>query len=349
MKTDHNITDLLGIQYPLIQAPMAGVDTPAMAVAVSKAGGLGSLACAILSPDKIHEMWEGMRRETDAPINLNFFCHQRRDDSSARQERWRQRLLPYYREFSLDHDNVPVSATRAPFDDNFCSIVEKIKPSVVSFHFGLPDENLLSRVKATGAVVLSSATTVEEAVWLERHECDVVIAQGVEAGGHRAMFLTDDINTQTGMTSLLRQIIDAVSIPVIAAGGIADAEGIRNTLSLGAAGVQLGTAYMFCPEANVSPLYRAELESDSKTELTNIFSGKPARGILSRFIREVGPISEEVPEFPYASRLVNPLRKASEEAKKTDFMQMWSGTLRRPHSMGAEEFTRMLCNEAFKA
>jgi nitronate monooxygenase len=349
MQTEQKIINLVGIRYPLIQAPMAGVDTPGMAAAVSKAGGLGSLACAILSPKQIGEAWRVMRQETDAPINLNFFCHEMKDDSATQQEKWLQELLPYYKEFGIDPDHIPTSAIRAPFDDSFCQVVEEIRPPVVSFHFGLPDKGLLDRVKATGAVILSSATTVDEAIWLEKHGCDVVIAQGVEAGGHRGMFLTSDIGTQTGTEALVKQVVEAVSIPVVAAGGIADVNGIRSALSFGAAAVQLGTAYLFCPEANVSPLYRKELEGGSETVLTNVFSGRPARGIANRFIREVGPFSECSPNFPYAAHLVNPLRKASESISKADFMQMWSGTVRKPHRVGAGELTRALCEGVWGA
>jgi nitronate monooxygenase len=343
------VTDYLGIDYPIIQAPMAGVDTPALAAAVSGAGGLGSLACAMLSPDQIIQSCALIREKTAKPFNLNFFCHHQAPDDPAQQARWKERLRPYYNEFSINPDDVGVSVTRAPFDATFCAVVEEIKPAIVSFHFGLPDRGLLDRVKACGATILSSATTVEEAVWLENNGCDVIIAQGVEAGGHRAMFLTKDLATQSGTLALVPQIVDAVSCPVVASGGIADARGIVAALSLGASAVQLGTAYLFTPEANVSPLYRQALHNvgDDGTVITNVFSGRPARGIANRFIDDVGPLCDEAPDFPYASRLVAPLRTASERAGRTDFMQLWSGQAAHLcRDMTAVDLTHSLMREA---
>lgn len=335
-----NVLQSLGIEIPIIQAPMAGVDTPELAIAVAEAGGLGSLACALLSPDAIRAAWVKIRAGTSAPINLNFFCHSPEIDSPEPQERWKLRLAAYYQEFGLDADNVVPCVNRAPFDEDFCCAVEEIRPPIVSFHFGLPASDLLARVKATGAIVLSSATTLDEAMWLERNGCDVIIAQGVEAGGHRAMFLGNDIQNQPSIEDLLSSVLKAVKVPVIAAGGIADVDVAHKALSMGAIAVQLGTAYLFCPEARVSPLYRAALASDQATTLTNIFSGRPARGIVNRFIEEMNGISADAPSFPYASRLVQPLRQASEAAGCSDFMQMWSGTHRVPHNMDAKTFTR---------
>lgn len=342
---DEKILNVLGIELPIIQAPMAGVDTPELAVAVSQAGGLGSLACAMLSPDQIRSAWHKMRAQTDKPINLNFFCHDQKEKSEIQQAQWKNRLAPYYRECGINPDAVVPSAARVPFDENYCALIEELKPSVVSFHFGLPSQSLLDRVKAVGAVILSSATTREEAIWLEQNGCDVVIAQGAEAGGHRAMFLTADLKTQIGTADLVSQIVDAVSLPVIAAGGISGARAVRDAFSWGASAVQLGTAYLFCPEAKAPPLYREALRSDAETVITNVYSGRPARGILNRFINEVGPISPDAPDFPYASHFVAPLRTASERAARTDFIQMWSGTVRAAHNMDAEQFTRMLADE----
>lgn len=339
---DKNWLRNLGIKRPVIQAPMAGVDAPELAVAVANAGGLGSLACAMLTPDQVRDVWNTVRKHTDKPINLNFFCHTQKEKSEPQQARWKQILAPHYQEFGLDIHTETLTPTRLPFDENYCAVVEEIRPPVVSFHFGLPPAGLLRRVKATGAVVLSSATTVEEAVWLEHNGCDVVIAQGVEAGGHRGMFLTDDIATQIPATDLVKQLVDPLSLPIVAAGGIADPHGVKEALSWGASAVQVGTAYLFCAEAKVSPLYREAIRSSRPTALTNIFSGKPARGIANRFIHEVGPMSKDAPDFPYASQAVMPLRTASEKAGKIDFMQMWSGTVRMPHIMGAGELTEFL-------
>jgi nitronate monooxygenase len=343
---DRRIIRLLRIENPFIQAPMAGADTPDLAAAVSEAGGLGSLACAMLSPDGIREAWHITRSKTDKPVNLNFFCHKQKAKSPAQEERWKQRLMPYYRELGILPDENAPSAARAPFDESFCDVIEDIKPPVVSFHFGLPDKKLLDRVKNSGAIVLSSATTVGEAIWLERQGCDAIIAQGVEAGGHRGLFLTDDLSTQTSASLLLSQVIKAISIPVIAAGGIADAKGMAEALALGAAAVQLGTAYLFCPEARISPVHRTALATDAETALTNVFSGRPARGIVNRFINEVGPMSPDAPDFPHASTLVAPLRRASENSGREDFAQMWSGQVRKAHSMTAGTLTKTICEQA---
>lgn len=346
MKTCPNkkVLELLGIERPIIQAPMAGCDSPDLAIAVSNAGGLGSLACALLSPDQIREAWTTMRKATSKPINLNFFCHELKEESATEQEIWKRKLAPYYKEFGLDINAVKPSPTRAPFDENFCELVEELKPEIISFHFGLPVKSLVDRVKNTGAIILSSATTVDEAIWLEKNGCDAIIAQGVEAGGHRAMFLTQDLSTQVNTFTLVKQINSAVSIPIIAAGGISDAQGIKTALSLGASAVQLGTIYLFCPEARVSPLYRETLKSSegNDTVLTNVFSGRPARGIINRFIKDIGPISAEVPEFPYASHFVAPLRKASEKLGSIDFMQIFAGQSVKAHEMSAAELTKKL-------
>jgi len=304
---------------------MAGAMDSAMVIAVSQAGGLGSLPCAMLTADQIKSELETIRRRTSNPINLNFFCHQPPVFDEARERTWKQRLSNYYRELGLDPEAPLPRAARTPFDNSACDLIEQFKPEVVSFHFGLPDKPLLTRVQATGAKILSSATTVDEARWLEAHGCDAIIAQGSEAGGHRGMFLTDDVATQIGTMSLVPQIVDAVKVPVIAAGGIADARGIIASFALGASAVQLGTAYLFCPEAKIAKVYRDALKKSQETAITNIFSGRPARGIVNRIVRELGPMSDLAPQFPFAASAIAPLRKKSEAAGSEDFAQMWSG------------------------
>jgi nitronate monooxygenase len=212
-----------------------------------------------------------------------------------------------------------------------CDLVVEFRPQVVSFHFGLPTKDLLARVKATGAKVLSSATTVDEARWLEGEGCDAIIAQGYEAGGHRGMFLDDDISTQVGTMALVPQVVDAVKVPVVAAGGIADARGIVAALALGASAVQIGTAYLFCPEAKVGPAHLRALRNakDNQTALTNVFTGRPARAIVNRIVQEVGPISDLAPEFPLAAGAVAPLRSRCEAAGSDDFVPLWSGQAAR--------------------
>lgn len=349
MWPDSRLLDLFGIELPILLAPMAGPVLSEMAVAVANAGGLGSLPCALLSPEQTRAELEKIRQGTNRPINVNFFCHTPPVFDEARETAWRERLRPYYIELGVDPDGPIPASNRAPFDDTLCSLVEQYRPEIVSFHFGLPEASLLQRVKATGAKVISSATTVREAVWLEERGCDAIIAQGFEAGGHRGIFLDDDISKQVGTMALVPQMVDAVKVPVIAAGGIADGRGIVAALALGAAAVQIGTAYMFCPEAKLSATARQALAGahDDDTALTRIFTGRPARGIINRVMREVGAMSALAPAFPLAGGALAPLRAKTEPQGSGDFMSLWSGqamTLGR--NMPAAELTRTLAEEA---
>jgi nitronate monooxygenase len=322
---------LLNIELPIIQAPMAGVQGSAMAIAVSNAGGLGSLPCAMLSLDELRKELAAIRAETDKPFNVNFFCHTPPMADTARETKWREALSVYYREFGIDVATIPAGAGRAPFTDEAANVIEPFTPPVVSFHFGLPSPVLLARVRAWGAKVISSATTVAEAKWLEARGVDAIIAQGLEAGGHRGMFLSSDLDTQVGTFALVSQIVRAVNVPVIAAGGIASAEGVAAAMALGAAGVQIGTAFMLCPEAKTSAVHRAVLKQSARepaphhTALTNIFTGRPARGIVNRVMRELGPMSEVAPEFPLATAAIAPLRAKAEAVGLGDFSPLWSG------------------------
>src|SRR5499427_1458951 len=284
------LRQLLGIDLPIIQAPMAGAQGSAMAIAVSNAGGLGSLPCAMLSLESMRDELATIKAQTDKPYNVNFFCHTPPAPDIECEGQWRALLSPYYKKYGIDPETVPVGTGRASFGSEAADVLEKFKPAVVSFHFGLPSAELLARIKAMGSKIFSSATTVEEARWLEAHGVDAVIAQGLEAGGHRGIFLSNDLTTQVGTFALVPQIVRAVKAPVIAAGGIADAKGVRAALSLGAAGVQVGTAYLLCPEAATSALHRAALKSAAArhTALTNVFTGRPARAIVNRLVKEVG-------------------------------------------------------------
>lgn len=352
MWPDRRIQDLLGIELPIIQAPMAGSVGAEMAIAVSDAGGLGSLPCAMLSPEQVRTEVGVIRQRTSRPINLNFFCHAPPVANPAREEAWRRRLASYYVELGLDSKAPVPTAGRAPFDGAMCDLVEEFRPEVVSFHFGLPEMALLDRVRATGAKVLSSATTVDEARWLEERGCAAIIAQGYEAGGHRGMFLSDDIATQAGALALVPQVVDAVKAPVIAAGGIADARGIAAAFALGASGVQIGTAYLLCQEAKVGPAHRAALRTakDNSTTLTNVFTGRPARGVVNRIVREVGPMSELAPGFPLAAGAIAPLRSNAEATGSGDFSPLWAGQAAAlSRELPAGELTRRLAEEALSA
>jgi nitronate monooxygenase len=278
----------------------------------------------MLSADGIRKAVADYRSRTRGPLNLNFFTHADPVADVAREEAWVARLRPYYEAFGISPPR-GVAAGRGRFDDALCAVVEELRPEVVSFHFGLPDEELMRRVRATGAKILSSATTVEEARHLEDSGCDAIIAQGVEAGGHRGVFLTDDISTQLGTMSLVPLIVDALRAPIIAAGGISDRRGVAAAFALGASGVQIGTAYLRCPECDTTKAHRAALAKGGETALTNIFTGRPARGIVNRFVREVGPMNAGAPAFPRAVEAYAPLRAAAEANGDTDFSPLWAG------------------------
>lgn len=321
------LQQLLGVELPIIQAPMAGVQDSALAIAVSEAGGLGSLPCAMLGPDALRRELSAIRTRTSRPFNVNFFCHSQPHVDAGRDAAWRAALAPYYDEYGVNPASVPPGAGRRPFDDEMATVLEEFRPPVVSFHFGLPSPALLARVRAWGARVLSSATTVAEAVWLEAHGADAVIAQGLEAGGHRGSFLNDGLEAQSGTFALVPQVVRAIAVPVIAAGGIADARGVAAAMALGAAGVQVGTSYLLCPEATTSAVHRGALLSAAAqvTAVTNVFTGRPARGIVNRIMRELGPMSPLPPAFPLATAAVAPLRTKAEAMGRGDFSPLWAG------------------------
>ena len=321
------LQQLLGVALPVIQAPMAGSQGSALAAAVSNAGGLGSLPCALLSTDAMLRELAAFDAISDKPLNVNFFCHALPTPDPERDAAWRSAVASYYTEFGIDADSTAAGPSRLPFGAEAAEALEALKPTVVSFHFGLPPAELLSRVKAWGSTILSSATTVEEACWLESQGVDAIIAQGLEAGGHRGIFLSDDLTSQVGTFALVRRIVRAVKVPVIAAGGIGDAQGVAAALALGAAGVQVGTAYLLCPEATTSAVHRAALKSAAArhTALTNLFTGRPARGIMNRLMRELGPMNTVAPAFPLATAAIAPLRAKAEGQGSGDFSPLWCG------------------------
>jgi len=345
---DTRLIDLLGVALPIMQAPMANASGVDMAVAVAGAGGLGSFPCAGLSDDKVGEGFAAIRSRTTKPINLNFFCHEEPEQDLVREASWLERLGPYYQELGVEMPRPPLKATIYRFTDATCAVVEALRPEVVSFHFGLPASDLLARVKQAACKVISTATTRREALWLAERGVDAIIAQGAEAGGHRGMFLETDVATQIDTFALVQQIVEAVRLPVIAAGGIGDGRGIAASFALGASGVQIGTAYLGCPEATVSVLHRQALgEPGRETVIADVLSGRPARGILNRFIREQGPINPEHPAYPLATPALAPLRAKAEAQGSGDFSWFWSGQ-GAPSAMGigADALTRKLADEA---
>ena len=338
------LQQLFGIELPIVQAPMAGVQDSALALAVSAGGGLGSLPCAMLGGAALREQLAALAAG-GRPFNVNFFCHAPPAPDDAREAAWREALAPYYREYGIDARTIAPGPGRAPFGDESAALLETFRPCVVSFHFGLPEPALLARVKATGAKVIASATTVDEARWLEARGADAVIAQGVEAGGHRGIFLSDDLTTQVGTLALVPQIVRAVRVPVIAAGGIADARGVAAALALGAVAAQVGTAFLLCPEATTSAVHRAALASEAArhTALTTLFTGRPARAIVNRLMRELGPLSPLAPAFPLAVGALAPLRAAAERGSSGDFSPLWSGqNASGCRALPAAELTRAL-------
>lgn len=318
---------LLGIELPIIQAPMAGVQGSGLAVAVARAGGLGSLPTATFDLPTMRREIMAIQEATAAPFNVNFFCHAVPQPDAAREASWRQRLAPFYAEEGVDPATIQSGAGRTRFDEEVADVLAELRPAVLSFHFGLPPESLLSRARAWGAKILSSATTVPEARWLEERGADAIIAQGLEAGGHRGHFLSDDLSAQMGTLALVPQIVDAVKVPVIAAGGIADARSAAAAVALGASGVQVGTAYLLCPEATTSAVQRAALKSDDAqvTTLTNLFTGRPARGMVNRLMRTLGPMRDDLPAFPLASAAIAPLRAKAEREGRGDYSSLWAG------------------------
>jgi nitronate monooxygenase len=339
------LAEVLGIKLPIIQAPMAGSQGSALAIAVSNAGGLGSQPCAMLGPEQIRAELAAITSATSRPYNVNFFVHKQPQPDPMREKAWRKVLAPYFAEYGIDPESIQAGPQRLPFNDAAADVLEAFKPPVVSFHFGLPSDALMQRVKAWGSKILSSATTVDEARYLEAHGVDAVIAQGYEAGGHRGMFLTDDLNTQVGTFALVQRVVDAVKVPVIAAGGISDAAGVKAAMALGASAVQVGTAFLFCPEATTNPLHRAALKTDAagNTAITNLFTGRPARGIVNRLMRDLTPINFAAPTFPLAATAIFALRQKAEPKGVSDFTSMWAGqNAAAGREMPAAELTRQL-------
>ena len=323
----------------LIQAPMAGSQNHRLAAAVFLAGGLGSMPAAMLTAEQLQTelsaFEDALASLTDIPlqwggclpVNVNFFCHTPPTEQLEKEAAWRQQLTPLYQAHGIDPQSVGSGLGRAPFSEESLKLMGQFKPAVVSFHFGLPKAEWVQQLKSWGIQIWSSATTVQEAKWLEQKGVDAVIAQGLEAGGHRGMFLSDDLSTQMGCLALLPQICKAVKLPVIAAGGISTAAAVSAAKALGANAVQVGTAFLTSDEATTSALHRQALMSDTAkhTALTNLFSGRPARGIVNKFMRDFGPLNPEAPAFPLATAAVAPLRAAAEAKGQSDYSPLWSG------------------------
>jgi len=344
---DTSLLDLFGIDLPIAQAPMANSTGVEVAIEVAKAGGLGALPCAVLSPKEIEAGIATFRTNVKAPLNCNFFCHAVAPEDEAGDRTWLAHLLPYFTEYQTDPPALPLPGGHAPFGEEECAAVEAQRPEIVSFHFGLPEPSLLARVKAAGCKVISSATSLREAKFLVEHGVDAIIAQGAEAGGHRGMFLETEVASQTGTFALVRSICTSLDVPVIAAGGIADGHAIAACFALGASAVQVGTAYLLCPEAWTHAEHRKQLSDPARvTAITNVLTGRPARGIVNRFMREQGFFNAAAPAFPRGRPAIAPLRSKAEAEGKMDFSPLWSGQAAKlPKPMGAAALTKWLAED----
>ncbi|HRK39934.1 MAG TPA: nitronate monooxygenase [Burkholderiaceae bacterium] len=342
---DHWLAHQFGLALPVLQAPMAGVQDHRLALAVAQAGGLGALPAAMLSPAALEAELTAFRAASSAPLNVNFFCHVPPEPDAAAQTRWLSALQPYFREWDVDPHSIDTGPGRMPFTEASADLLAAFRPEVVSFHFGLPAPHLLAQVRTWGARVVASATTVDEARWLQDHGADAIIAQGLEAGGHRGHFLSDDLTRQAGLFTLLPQVARAVCVPVIAAGGIATPQSVAAARELGAQAVQVGTAYLLCPEATTRPVHRAALSGAEAhhTALTRLLSGRPARGLWNRLMQDLQPMNDVAPAFPLATNSLVPLRAAAEQAGRSDFSPLWAGQAAALcQQMPAADLTRLL-------
>ena len=313
---DDRFLELSGARVPIVQAPMAGASGVELAVGAICGEAVGSLPCALLTPEQVVAQAGEVRARASGPLNLNFFCHElgpMPDDSA-----WRALLAPCYAAFAIDGPGEP-PPLRRPFDMAMADAVEAVRPELVSFHFGLPEDPLLARVQASGAKVIGNATTLAEALWLDAKGCDAIIAQGFEAGGHAGWFLGS--HRPVGLLALLRQLRAKVAAPLIAAGGIAEGESMAAALTAGASAVQIGTAYLACPESLISAEHRALLGTAAETVFTNVLTGRVARGFRNRAIDTLGPMNDAAPVFPYASPALAPLQARAKAA----FGPLWAG------------------------
>jgi len=350
------LTDRLGLQHPIIQAPLAGGgDTPELVAAVCEAGALGSIGATYLTPQQIMDASAAVRAKTRRPFGINLFVPERALPDDIPMGTAVARVAPFYEELGLPRPEPP-SRARRDFDAQLDAALEG-GASVFSFTFGMLPASARDKVKARGVMLAGTATTVDEAVALERAGVDLVVAQGSEAGGHRGTFADafDATAFEQGMVgtlALVPQMVDAVGIPVIASGGIMDGRGIAAVLALGAVGAQLGTAFLTCEEAGISEAYKqALLEArEDQTRVTRAFSGRPARGIVNRFMREVEapwwPHQSSILPFPLQNTLTRPLRTAAAGQGRAEFLSLWAGQgVRMARRMKAADLVAALAEE----
>lgn len=325
----NDLNSLLGIQLPIIQAPMAGTATPAMAAAVSNAGGLGSISIAAVNAEAGREMIRQLRAATDQPFNINVFCNIPSPPDAAVEQRWLQHLAPWFAEFGSQPPAAIHDIYTSLYNDEAqLQVLLEERPAVVSLHLGLPPQERIDALKAAGIVLFASATSLEEGRLVQAAGIDMVVAQGIEAGGHRGIFDPEQIDACLTTAELVQELVRELHIPVIAAGGIMDGEDIAAMLDLGAVAAQLGTAFVLCPESAANASYRAMLGSEraKQTQITRVISGRPARGILNRFMVEVGADGHPpVPGFGIAYNAGKKLIEAASQGGSSEFAAHWAG------------------------
>ena len=344
----------LDLKLPIIQAPMAGVSTPAMAAAVSNAGALGSIGVGSVDAAGAREMILATQKLTDRPFNVNVFCHKPAEADSKRETAWLSRLAPEFANFNVQ----PPSRLQEIYksfieDDAMLDLFLELCPQVVSFHFGLPSQTKIDRLKEAGIVLFGSATNLSEAKQLENAGLDAVVAQGYEAGGHRGIFDPSATDDCLGLAALVRVLVSNVKVPIIAAGGIMDGAGIVAFLNLGAQACQLGTAFIDCPESSADSYFRATLHSESAfhTVMTRVISGRPARCLANSFTalgRDIDPT--EVPDYPIAYDAGKALNAAAKSAGEGGYGAQWAGQgAPLARSLPAAELIAQLGKEMEKA
>ncbi|MEQ5809080.1 nitronate monooxygenase [Alteromonas sp. NFXS44] len=351
MQKQNRFCSEVGIQYPIIQAPMAGVATPRLAAAVSNAGGLGSLGIGASDAESAKQRIEETRALTDQPFNVNVFCHEPAIRNQQAENAWLTHLSPLFAEL----DMAPPAKLNEIYksfieDDDVLEMLLSTKPAVVSFHFGLPPGETISALKKAGIYTIATATNPDEAHLIERSGVDAIVAQGIEAGGHRGVFNVDSRDEKLSTSVLTGKLAQACDLPIIAAGGIVDGMGIKAAMSLGADAAQLGTAFILCPESAASDDYRAALKSDRslKTQLTSSISGRPARGIVNRLITHCQSLEDAIPaSYPLAYDAAKKLHNAASIKGINEFAAYWSGQgapIKR--ELPAEDLIRLLVKES---
>ena len=348
MRQTNRLTDLLGIDLPILQAPMAGVATPHLAAEVSGAGALGALGLGATHAASARIVVDELRQRTSAPFNLNFFCHADPIRDPSVEAAWIARSAPLFERFG----HTPPRALSNIYesfrhDDDLLDLVLDLRPDVVSFHFGLPRPDQMARLRASGLILMASATSAAEAMAVQEAGCHVVIAQGWEAGGHRGIFDPAAADARQVTDSLLRDVLSAVDLPVVAAGGLMTGQDIARVMALGAAGAQLGTAFVGCPESAADAAYRDRLSLGGDTVMTAAISGRPARCLGNALTEWAADVPDaQIPSYPCAYDLAKALAAAARSQGATAFAAQWAGTgADHARVMPARQLVRTLASE----